>query len=92
MIRSILFLTGLCLMLAASACSPDPTPPVQKNIPREGFGGIWVMNLGQKIFVVLTLEKDGEAFAGTISRPKEFQLTNGRRFSSFRPKSRPRQL
>ena len=83
--RSFRWLAALCLILTVTACSPDPTAPVQKNIPQEGFGGIWVMNLGQKIFVVLILEKDGEAFAGTLTRPKDFQLTNGRRFSKLSP-------
>jgi hypothetical protein len=43
------------------------------------------MKLGQNIFVVLTLEKNGEAFAGTLSRPEHFQLTNGKRFSKLSP-------
>jgi len=82
MIRSFPLLIVSCLILVTIACSPQSTPPSQ-NVSREGFGGIWVMNLGQKTFVVLTLEKNGEAFSGTLSRPEFFQTANGRRFSKF---------
>jgi hypothetical protein len=50
-------------------------------VPTEGFEGTWVMNLGTKTFVVLTLEKTGETFTGTLMGPEKFQTGNGVRFS-----------
>lgn len=78
--RRIQFVTALSLLLGVLACSPAPAT---KTIPTEGFGGIWVMNLGQKTFAVLTLEKTGDTFSGTLSRPGSFQTSTGGRFSRF---------
>ena len=62
------------------ACNGTP-PPTAKEVPTDGFRGTWVMNLGTKTFMVLTLEKTGEAFSGTFARPEKFQTSNGLRFS-----------
>ena len=78
--QRIRFVTALSLLLGVLACSPAPAT---KTIPTEGFGGIWVMNLGQKTFAVLTLEKAGDTFSGTLSLPGSFQTSTGRRFSRF---------
>ena len=84
MIRQLRLMIALCLVLQTAACAPSQAP-TPRNLPTEGFGGAWVMNLGKKTFVVLTLEKMGDTFAGTLSRPEHFQTTNGRRFSRFSP-------
>ena len=41
------------------------------------------MNLGKRTFIVLTLERMGDAFTGTLSRPERFATTNGIRFSNL---------
>jgi hypothetical protein len=50
-------------------------------VPTEGYAGTWVMNLGTKTFMVLTLEKAGDTFSGSLTRPEKFQTSNGARFS-----------
>jgi hypothetical protein len=54
-------------------------------MPTEGYGGTWVMNLGSRTFIVLTLEKTGDTFSGTLTRPEKFQTSNGVRFSQLAP-------
>jgi hypothetical protein len=39
------------------------------------------MNLGTRTFMVLTLEKTGDTFTGTLTHPEKFQTANGVRFS-----------
>jgi len=68
------------LAVGAVACTA-PLPPKAKEIPTEGYGGAWVMNLGTKTFMVLTLENAGDTFSGTLTRPEKFQTSNGVRFS-----------
>jgi hypothetical protein len=80
--RRLQFAMTLSLAVLASACSPQASDTA-KDIPTEGFGGTWVMQLGTKTFIVLRLEKSGESFTGTLERPARFQTTNGRRFSHF---------
>src|SRR5262245_60730598 len=80
MIRSLRFLTALGLVLVAVACT-SPPPQTVKEVPTEGYGGTWVMNLGTKTFMVLTLEKAGDTFSGALTRPEKFQTSNGVRFS-----------
>lgn len=80
MIRPLRLLTVLGLVLGAVACTA-PLPQTIKEVPTEGYGGTWVMNLGTKTFMVLTLEKAGDTFSGTLTRPEKFQTANGARFS-----------
>jgi hypothetical protein len=69
-------LSCLCFLLSLPACAP--------KAPEEtGYTGKWVMNLGQKTFVVLTLEKKGNTFTGTLAHPTHFQTSNGVRFSQI---------
>ena len=41
------------------------------------------MNLGKRTFIVLRLDKAGETFQGTLTRPAQFQTSNGVRFSNL---------
>jgi hypothetical protein len=34
--------------------------------PEQGYAGTWVMTLGQRIFIVLTIEPHGQAFTARI--------------------------
>ena len=42
--------------------------------PEQGYAGTWVMTLGQRVFIVLTIEPDGEAFSARIQAPASFDL------------------
>ena len=65
---------ALCLLFGAAACARhDP--------PSEGFAGTWVMSLGQRTFMVLTLTNRGDSFTGSLSRPERFETGDGVRFS-----------
>ena len=42
--------------------------------PEQGYAGTWVMTLGQRVFVVLTIEPQGQAFTVRIQAPASFDL------------------
>ena len=42
--------------------------------PEQGYAGTWVMTLGQRVFIVLTIEPHGQAFAARIQAPASFDL------------------
>jgi hypothetical protein len=80
MIRLLRFAIALGLIVGAASCTAAP-PQTAKVPPTEGYGGTWVMNLGTRTFMVLTLEKTGDTFTGTLTHPEKFQTANGVRFS-----------
>jgi hypothetical protein len=42
--------------------------------PEQGYAGTWVMTLGQRVFIVLTIEPLGQAFTARIQAPASFDL------------------
>ena len=42
--------------------------------PEQGYAGTWVMTLGQRVFIVLTIEPQGQAFTVRIQAPASFDL------------------
>ena len=42
--------------------------------PEQGYAGTWVMTLGQRVFIVLTIEPHGQAFAARIRAPASVDL------------------
>jgi hypothetical protein len=40
----------------------------------QGYAGTWVMTLGQRVFIVLTIEPHGEAFTAQLQAPASFDL------------------
>ena len=42
--------------------------------PAQGYAGTWVMTFGQRVFIVLTIEPHGQAFAARIQSPASFDL------------------
>ena len=42
--------------------------------PEQGYAGTWVMTLGQRVFIVLTIEPHGQAFTARIQAPASFDL------------------
>ena len=42
--------------------------------PGQGYAGTWVMTLGQRVFIVLTIEPLGQAFTARIQAPASFDL------------------
>ena len=40
----------------------------------RGYAGTWVMTLGQRVFIVLTVESHGQTFSARIQAPKSFDL------------------
>jgi hypothetical protein len=40
----------------------------------QGYAGTWVMTLGQRVFIVLTVEPHGQAFTARILAPASFDL------------------
>jgi hypothetical protein len=82
MIRLTQSLIVLSVILGLAACSSGPQQ-APKTVSTEGFGGTWVMSLGTRTFIVLALDKSGDAFTGTLSRPERFETGNGVRFSNF---------
>ena len=71
-------LAVLCLLFVAAACSQD-------NSSSQKFAGTWVMSLGQRTFIVLTLKNTGDTFAGSLSRPEDFTTSDGIRYSQISP-------
>ena len=69
-------LAVLCLMFVAATCS-------REKPSSEGFAGTWVMKLGERNFIVLTLKEEGGSFLGTLSRPEDFGTSNGTVFSNI---------
>ena len=68
--------TVLCsaALLAAGSCRHAPV--------NEGFDGTWVMSVEQRVLMVLTLEKKGDEFVGTLDRPGKM-TTDGYSFSGL---------
>jgi len=84
MIRILRIAFALSVVVWTTACAGSSSK-APKEVPTEGFGGTWVMNLGTRTFMVLTLEKTGDTFAGSFSAPEKFQTANGVRFSHLTP-------
>jgi hypothetical protein len=42
--------------------------------PQRGYAGTWVMTLGQRVFIVLTIEPLGQAFIARTQAPASFDL------------------
>ena len=42
--------------------------------PEQGYAGTWVMMLGQRVFIVLTIEPHDHAFVARIQAPASFDL------------------
>ena len=42
--------------------------------PEQGYAGTWVMTLGQRVFMVLTIEPQGQAFTARVQAPASFDL------------------
>jgi hypothetical protein len=42
--------------------------------PDQGYAGTWVMTLGQRPFIVLTIEPEGQGFSARIKAPTSFDL------------------
>src|SRR6476469_1444897 len=64
-------------IVLATGCHRSQPPP-------HSFDGTWVMKLGDRVFVVLKLERQRNgSFTGSISAPKSFELPMGKelRFS-----------
>ena len=49
----------------------------------DDYVGQWVMKLGQRNFIVLTLKIDQGKLTGSLSRPKSFKLDAGSNFSEI---------
>jgi hypothetical protein len=49
----------------------------------RSYDGTWVMTLGNRVLIVLTLEQKNGAFSGRFSNPKSFEMPMGKvlRFS-----------
>ena len=79
-----LFRSPLAVFLTAvlAACGDTPSQTT-KPVHTEGFAGTWVMNLGTRTFMVLTLENASGTFTGTLERPERFDTANGVRFSNL---------
>jgi len=71
-------LVVLFLALVAAACT-------QAHSPSQDFTGTWVMNLGQRTFVVLALKSKGDRFTGALTRPEHFETSDGLRYSQISP-------
>lgn len=67
----------LCLLPVAAACGGEEQPS------SNGFAGTWVMRLGDRNFIVLNLETKGSSFSGTLSRPADFETSDGIVFSNI---------
>jgi hypothetical protein len=68
----------LCLLFVAAACTQDDSSS-------QKFTGTWVMNLGERTFIVLTLKNKGDSFTGDLIRPENFETSDGLRFSHISP-------
>jgi hypothetical protein len=64
----------LCLTAAPVACASGGSS-------LDDYAGNWVMKVGQRNFIVISLKNEGGHLTGTASRPKHFQLTDGLSFS-----------
>jgi len=42
--------------------------------PEQGYAGTWVMTLGQRVFIVLTIESHGKTYTARIQAPASFNL------------------
>jgi hypothetical protein len=65
------------LFVVLTACTSSSRQP-----GNTGFSGTWVMSLEGRPFIVLTLEPDGDAFSGTLARPRTM-TTDGLSFSGI---------
>lgn len=66
----------LCLTAAPVACASGGSS-------LDDYAGNWVMKVGQRNFIVISLKNEGGHLTGTASRPKHFQLTDGSSFSEI---------
>jgi hypothetical protein len=65
---------AICVaLLVCGACSSRPAE-------ESPYAGTWVVNVEARPFLVLTLERDGDRFAGTLTRPR-MMTTDGRSVS-----------
>jgi hypothetical protein len=64
--RTIAVFLGVAF--AASSChTPAPVQPT-------GYAGTWVMTLGTRVFIVLTIDQQGDRFEARIQAPSSFGL------------------
>jgi hypothetical protein len=70
----VLVFLVLCLAAAPVACALGGSS-------LDDFVGNWVMKVGQRNFIVISLKNEGGHLTGTASRPKHFQLADGSSFS-----------
>jgi hypothetical protein len=61
-----------CLAFGLAAYPSNGSSPTD-------FAGNWVMKLGQRNFIVLKLWNENSHWMGTLSRPKHFGTSDGRR-------------
>lgn len=73
-----LVLTMSSLAVAAATWAREAPQP-------GGYAGSWVMKLGERTFIVLSLEQSGESFGGTLTRPEHSQTADGIRYSKISP-------
>jgi len=62
-------------LFAMMACS--------RPVPQDGFAGTWVMNLGSRVFIVLTLRDQGNLFTGQFVLPEKMSTTDGISFTGI---------
>ena len=74
--RHLQLLAVLCWVSVTATCN-GATPS------SEGFAGTWVMKLGDRNFIVLTLENKRGSYSGTLSRPEHFETSDGIGFSNI---------
>lgn len=73
--RVLLPLLAVSLMVGGAAGARQDAP--------SGYAGTWVVKLGMRNFIVLTLEQNGESFSGTLRRPEHFETSDGVRYSKI---------
>ena len=75
---------ALLIVLLAFGCSDPP--------PERSYDGTWVMNLGQRVFMVLTLERKNGELTGFLTRPEHLATGDGRTYSEISGAAKPRRL
>ena len=70
----LLIIGAYCLLAGASAFASGGSSP-------GDYAGKWVMKLGQRNFILLTLRIENNKLLGSFSRPQHFQTSDGGSFS-----------
>ena len=58
------WLCCLCLVVLAG-CGSQVDP--------SGFGGTWILTVNQQILMILTLQRDGDTYRGSLAAPQTVQ-------------------